>query len=120
MRLLAGVLAGQDFDSVLVGDESLSRRPMRRVMLPLRQMGADIDSEPDGTAPLRIHGRRLKGIEYASPVASAQIKSCVLLAGLYADGESSVTEPLLSRDHTERMLPVFGVPMQGACGVRGG
>jgi 3-phosphoshikimate 1-carboxyvinyltransferase len=120
MRLLAGVLAGQPFDSVLVGDASLSQRPMRRIITPLEQMGARIESGSGGRAPLRIHGRALRGIEYASPVASAQVKSCVLLAGLYAAGRSCVTEPQLSRDHTERMLPAFGVVLPAPCCVDGG
>jgi 3-phosphoshikimate 1-carboxyvinyltransferase len=121
MRLLAGVLAAQAFDSELIGDESLSLRPMRRIVAPLEQMGARISTGPDGRPPLRIHGNPgLRGIQYRSPVASAQVKSCLLLAGLYADGQTSVQEPLPSRDHTERMLPVFGVDLQGACGVQGG
>jgi 3-phosphoshikimate 1-carboxyvinyltransferase len=120
MRLLAGVLAGQGFDSTLVGDASLSRRPMRRIIRPLQQMGAVIECTPEGTAPLRIRGRALSGIRYRSPVASAQVKSCVLLAGLYAAGESCVREPRLSRDHTERMLPVFGVTLPRPCCVMGG
>jgi 3-phosphoshikimate 1-carboxyvinyltransferase len=112
MRLLAGVLAAQSFASVLTGDESLSRRPMRRVMEPLELMGARLSAE-DGHAPLRVEGRRpLKAIEYVSPVASAQVKSCVLLAGLGAEGRTRVTEPELSRDHTERMLRWFGVPVE--------
>ncbi len=110
MRLLAGLLAGQAFDSTLVGDESLSGRPMRRVTGPLSQMGAKIDTEADGTPPLHVHGgQTLHGIEFVSPVASAQIKSAVLLAGLYAHGETSVTEPHPTRDYTERMLSAFGV-----------
>ena len=121
MRLLAGVLAAQPFDSVLVGDESLSRRPMNRIVRPLRQMGAHIDTGPDGTPPLRIHGNPdLQGIDYDSPVASAQVKSCLLLAGLCARGRTSVREPYLSRDHTERMLPAFGVELDGDRAVRGG
>ncbi len=109
MRLLAGLLAGQPFDSELVGDDSLMRRPMMRVVEPLRSMGARIDCARDGRAPLRIHGGvRLRGMEYAMPVASAQVKSCVLLAGLYAEGETCVIEPGPSRDHTERMLRGFG------------
>jgi 3-phosphoshikimate 1-carboxyvinyltransferase len=120
MRLLAGVLAAQSFDSVLVGDASLSGRPMRRIMKPLALMGASIEASEGDTAPLRISGRALRGIAYDSPVASAQVKSCVLLAGLYASGTSSVREPMLSRDHTERMLPVFGVEMPRPCTVRGG
>lgn len=121
MRLLAGVLAAQPFDSVLVGDESLSRRPMKRIVTPLRQMGAVIGTEENGTPPLRISGTPgLKGIRYDSPVASAQVKSCVLLAGLYAKGRTAVSEPLKSRDHTEKMLPAFGVDLGGDCAVDGG
>lgn len=121
MRLLAGVLSGQAFDSTLSGDESLNSRPMGRVVKPLQLMGADITASASGTAPLLIrasHG--LKGIEYTSPVASAQIKSCVLLAGLFASGTTRVVEPRLSRDHTERMLPLFGVDLPAACTVMGG
>lgn len=124
MRLIAGVLAGQAFDSVLVGDESLSRRPMRRVTGPLAQMGARIDTQADGTPPLHVHGGQpLKGIAFASPVASAQVKSAVLLAGLYADGETSVVEPHPTRDYTERMLAAFGVEIDyspGKARLRGG
>ncbi len=109
MRLLCGLLAGQPFDSVLTGDESLSRRPMRRVTEPLSQMGAKIDTTPDGTAPLHIYGGcRLHGIHYDMPVASAQVKSALLLAGLYAEGETCVVEPAPTRDHTERMLQGLG------------
>ncbi len=109
MRLLAGVLAGQTFESVLIGDESLQKRPMKRVIEPLAKMGAEIRSN-DGTAPLMILGRTpLKAIEYQPPVASAQIKSCVLLAGLNSDGVTTVNEPVATRDHTERMLRWFGV-----------
>ncbi|CBL44611.1 3-phosphoshikimate 1-carboxyvinyltransferase [gamma proteobacterium HdN1] len=109
MRLLSGLLAGQAFDSTLTGDESLSHRPMGRVAKPLLQMGAVIATEPSGTPPIRITGRqRLRGIHYDMPMASAQVKSCVLLAGLYAEGETSVTEPAPTRDHTERMLRGFG------------
>ncbi|SFK64547.1 3-phosphoshikimate 1-carboxyvinyltransferase [Lysobacter sp. cf310] len=113
MRLLAGVLAGQGFDSVLIGDESLSKRPMRRVTEPLAAMGARIDSEPGGLPPLRIHGGRgLHGIDYTLPVASAQVKSALLLAGLYAQGETVVREPHPTRDYTERMLSAFGWPIE--------
>lgn len=113
MRLLSGLLAGQDFDVTLVGDESLSGRPMRRVTDPLATMGAVIESEPDGTAPLRIRGGApLKGVDYSMPMASAQVKSSLLLAGLYADGETCVTEPAPTRDHTERMLNGFGVEVR--------
>ncbi len=121
MRLLAGVLSGQGFDSTLSGDESLNSRPMGRVVVPLTMMGADITASATGTAPLLIHGHgELHGIDYVSPVASAQIKSCVLLAGLFASGTTRVTEPRLSRDHTERMLPLFGVDLPAACSVNGG
>ena len=109
MRLISGILSAQDFDVTLTGDASIQKRPMKRIMDPLSRMGADIESLPgNGCAPLYIQGRPLTGIHYASPVASAQVKSSVLLAGLYADGETAVTEPSLSRDHTERMLGLFG------------
>lgn len=112
MRLLSGLLAGQGFDVALVGDASLSVRPMRRITEPLEQMGARIETAEGGTAPLRINATgRLVGIEYRLPVASAQVKSCLLLAGLYADGETSVIEPTPTRDHTERMLKGFGYPV---------
>lgn len=112
MRLLSGLMAGQTFDSVLTGDASLSRRPMARVIDPLIAMGADIASSDGARAPLRISGgQRLRGIDYTPPVASAQIKSCVLLAGLYAEGVTTVHEPGVSRDHTERMLGAFGVEL---------
>ena len=121
MRLLAGVLSAQSFDSELVGDESLSRRPMRRIVEPLTRMGARIETTGTGTAPLRIHGTPgLKGINYQLPVASAQIKSCVLLAGLYASGTTCVSEPLTSRDHTEKMFPGFGVELMPPNCVKGG
>ena len=113
MRLMAGLLAGQRFDSVLVGDASLSRRPMRRITEPLRRMGAHIDTSPEGTPPLHIHGgARLHGIDYAMPMASAQVKSCLLLAGLYAQGRTCVTEPAPTRDHTERMLRGLGYAVE--------
>lgn len=114
MRLLAGILAAQDFDSVLTGDTSLNKRPMERIAAPLRQMGAVIQSTgTSGTSPLSITGRKkvgtsLQGIEYQMPVASAQIKSCLLLAGLWSEGTTTVTQPEVSRDHTERMLSAFG------------
>jgi len=124
MRLMAGILAGQAFDSVLIGDESLSKRPMKRVSEPLGQMGARIETNEGGRPPLRIHGRqKLHGIDYKMPMASAQVKSSLLLAGLYADGETMVTEPAPTRDHTERMLRGFGydVQVEGArARVRGG
>lgn len=108
-RLLSGILAGQPFDSKLSGDESLNSRPMKRIMEPLTQMGANISSIlRNNCAPLYITPGNLHGIHYESPVASAQVKSCILLAGLYADGETSVTEPSLSRNHTELMLKEFG------------
>ena len=108
-RLISGILAGQNFDTVLSGDASLNSRPMGRIMKPLSMMGADIISIHDtGCAPLSIKGRSLNAIHYDSPVASAQVKSCVLLAGMYSDGITSVTEPVLSRNHTEIMLNYFG------------
>lgn len=109
MRLMAGLLAGQEFSTTLKGDESLNGRPMGRIITPLTNMGAAIDSDCDGTPPLQIAGGlQLRGIHYEMPVASAQVKSAVLLAGLYADGETSVTEPAVTRDHTERMLRSMG------------
>jgi 3-phosphoshikimate 1-carboxyvinyltransferase len=124
MRLLSGVLAAQAFDSVLIGDASLSKRPMRRVIAPLAQMGARIDSEDGGLPPLRIAGgRALTGIDYTLPVASAQVKSSLLLAGLYAQGDTIVREPHPTRDYTERMLSAFGWPVEfspGFARVRGG
>ena len=112
-RLLSGILAGQPFESRLSGDESLNSRPMKRIIDPLRQMGADITSVlGNGCAPLCITPSRLHGIHYDSPVSSAQVKSCILLAGLYADGETSVTEPGLSRNHTELMLKEFGADIR--------
>ena len=117
MRLLSGLLAGQAFDSELVGDSSLMSRPMRRVTGPLAQMGAEIDTTDAGTAPLKIKGgRRLRAIDYHMPVASAQVKSCLLLAGLYAHGRTCVHEPAPTRDHTERMLNGMGYPVD--CGER--
>ena len=112
-RLLSGILAGQPFESRLSGDESLNSRPMKRIIDPLTQMGADITSIlGNGCAPLCITPSRLHGIHYNSPVSSAQVKSCILLAGLYADGETSVTEPGLSRNHTELMLKEFGADIR--------
>jgi 3-phosphoshikimate 1-carboxyvinyltransferase len=112
MRLMSGLLAGQAFDTVLTGDASLTRRPMRRVTEPLARMGARIETTEPGAAPLRIQGgQRLVGIDYRLPVASAQVKSCLLLAGLYAEGVTRVTEPTPTRDHTERMLEGFGYPV---------
>ncbi|WP_421621563.1 3-phosphoshikimate 1-carboxyvinyltransferase [Alkalilimnicola ehrlichii] len=113
MRLLCGLLAGQSFDTTLTGDASLSRRPMRRVIDPLAAMGAVIESGQGGTAPLTVRGGQpLHGIDYELPVASAQVKSALLLAGLYARGRTCVTEPAPTRDHTERMLAGFGYPVQ--------
>ena len=113
MRLLAGLLAGQAFDATLIGDESLSKRPMRRVIDPLAKMGAKIESNDGGLPPLRVSGgRKLQGIDYTLPVASAQVKSALLLAGLYAQGETQVHEPHPTRDYTERMLRAFGYPIE--------
>lgn len=110
IRLMAGIMSTQPFHVVMEGDESIAKRPMRRVIGPLRQMGAKIDGRKDGEfTPLAIRGGELQGISYTSPVASAQVKSAILLAGLQAKGITSVTEPHLSRDHTERMLQAFGV-----------
>lgn len=112
MRLLAGLLAGQVFDSRLVGDASLSRRPMARVIEPLARMGARIDAGPGGVPPLTIHANKsLQSIDYEISVASAQVKSAILLAGLYAEGETRVREPVPTRDYTERMLAAFGWPI---------
>ena len=107
MRLVSGILAGQNFNSVLLGDASLSKRPMKRIIEPLTLMGANIESE-NNQAPLKIFGKKLHGISYTSPIASAQVKSCILLAGLNADGVTKVTEPYLSRNHTELMLKYLG------------
>jgi len=118
MRLLAGILAGQPFDSELVGDASLMKRPMGRVITPLTKMGASIDSAPEGRPPLKVNGgQSLKGIHYDLPMASAQVKSSVLLAGLFAEGRTSVTEPAPTRDHTERMLRGFGYEVDNHNGV---
>jgi 3-phosphoshikimate 1-carboxyvinyltransferase len=112
MRLLAGILAGQDFESTLTGDESLRSRPMQRIIEPLEMMGAEISSV-GGRAPFRIQGRRrLQPIDYELLTASAQVKSCILLAGLYASGKTTVVENLSTRDHTERMLPSFGAQIE--------
>lgn len=125
MRLMAGLLAGQAFDSTLVGDVSLMQRPMARVTDPLALMGARIATAEAGRPPLRISGgQSLRGIHYDLPMASAQVKSCLLLAGLYADGTTSVTEPAPTRDHTERMLRAFGCEVArsdaGVIGLQGG
>ncbi len=112
-RLISGILSAQNFTSELNGDASIQKRPMKRIMDPLSQMGANIISiKNNGCAPLRITGQPLHGIHYNSPVASAQVKSCILLAGLYADGETSVTEPAISRNHTELMLGGFGATIR--------
>ncbi|MBB1610105.1 MULTISPECIES: bifunctional prephenate dehydrogenase/3-phosphoshikimate 1-carboxyvinyltransferase [unclassified Pseudomonas] len=113
MRLLSGLLAAQPFDSTLTGDASLTKRPMNRVAKPLREMGAVIETAAEGRPPLTIKGgQKLTGMHYDMPMASAQVKSCLLLAGLYAAGETSVTEPAPTRDHTERMLRGFGYPVE--------
>lgn len=123
MRLMTGLLAGQGFDSVLIGDESLSGRPMGRIIKPLSSMGAKIESR-DGKPPLIIRGQdKLQAIDYELPMASAQVKSAVLLAGLYADGTTRVTEPAVTRDHTERMLGSMGVSVvtnSGTIAITGG
>lgn len=110
MRLMSGILAGQNFDSTMIGDASLSKRPMKRVIEPVSLMGGCIEAV-DGHAPLKIHGRPLSGIDYVSKIASAQVKSCVLLAGMFADGVTSVIEPYLSRNHTELMLKYLGADL---------
>lgn len=120
MRLLAGILAGQSFDSIMTGDESLRARPMQRVVEPLSMMGANIAAQ-DGRAPLVISGRRpLQAIEYELLIASAQVKSCILLAGLYAEGQTEVIENETTRDHTERMLRRFGLPIETGAAERAG
>ena len=110
IRMLSGIVAGQRFDSEMAGDESLSRRPMERVITPLTAMGGQITSQ-NGRAPLRITGARLKGIHYRMPVASAQVKTCLLFAGLFADGETRIEEPLRTRDHGELALRAFGAQL---------
>ncbi len=113
IRLMAGLLSGQSFDVELRGDQSLSKRPMKRVTLPLSLMGAKIDTVENGLPPLKITGgSNLMGIEYTMPMASAQVKSCILLAGIFAAGETCVIEPAITRDHTERMLNAFGYPVK--------
>jgi 3-phosphoshikimate 1-carboxyvinyltransferase len=124
MRLLAGLLAGQRFSCTLTGDESLTGRPMGRIITPLTLMGAAIESDCDGTPPLQLSGGlRLHAIDYDLPIASAQVKSAILLAGIYADGRTSVTEPAVTRDHTERMLSSMGVDISargGTISIAGG
>lgn len=113
VRLMSGILAGQRFSSVITGDDSIQNRPMKRILTPLQRMDADISSmNGNGCAPLQINGRPLHAVQYTSPVASAQVKSCVLLAGLYADGITSVTEPVVSRNHSELMLRYFGASLK--------
>ncbi len=112
IRMLSGILAAQPFTSRIGGDESLSKRPMQRIMTPLGQMGASIEARDGKFPPLTIHGRRLQAIDYTLPVASAQVKSCVLLAGLFADGDTIVREPIRTRDHTEIALEQFGAEVE--------
>jgi 3-phosphoshikimate 1-carboxyvinyltransferase len=119
MRMLSGIVAGQKFSSEMVGDESLSRRPMARVITPLTAMGAQIESQ-DGKPPLRITGAALKAIDYTMPVASAQVKSCLLFAGLFADGETRIEEPLRTRDHGEVALRAFGAKLDRRSNAQGG
>lgn len=117
IRLISGILAAQGFDSTLNGDASIQKRPMNRVIKPLSQMGADIESTNDGYAPLTIHGKKLKSMEYTMPVASAQVKSSILLASLFAEGTTTIIEPVASRDHTEIMLNYFGANIKNENGV---
>lgn len=111
MRLLSGIVAGCPFTTMMHGDASLSRRPMKRVIAPLQRMGARIEATPAGTAPLTIQGGNLRGIHYDMPIASAQVKSCILFAGLQAEGETTVSEPQATRDHSERMLAAMGADL---------
>ena len=123
MRMLSGILAGQDFSCALHGDASLTRRPMGRIMTPLRSMGAEISAAANDRPPLHIHGRKLRGIEYQTPIASAQVKSAVLFAGLLAEGETTVDEPHRTRDHTEQALRAFGAELsrsKNRVTIRGG
>ena len=117
MRMLAGLLAAQPFESRLGGDESLSRRPMGRIMAPLEQMGARVEARDGRYPPLTIHGGNVRAIDYTLPVASAQVKSCVLLAGLYAEGQTIVREPMRTRDHTEIALQEFGAEIERSRGA---
>lgn len=112
IRLLSGILAGQNFTTKIAGDDSLNKRPMKRILTPLREMGAQIKARDDNFAPLEIRGGKLRGFHYEMPMASAQVKSAVLLAGLFADGETSLTEPARTRDHTEIALEEFGAPIE--------
>src|SRR5437870_9206124 len=129
MRLLSAILAGQQFSSKLTGDDSMQMRPMKRIIGPLREMGANIRARDDNYAPLEIRGAKLKSIDYNMPMASAQVKSAVLLAGLFADGVTSVTEPARTRDHSELALEEFGAALEkngrtirihGLAGANGG
>ena len=122
LRMLSGLLAGQPFPSRISGDESLSRRPMQRIMLPLRQMGARIEAREDRFPPLAINGGALHAVDYSLPVASAQVKTCILFAGLYAEGRTTVREPIVTRDHTEVALREFGAEIDkqgGAVSIQG-
>ncbi len=122
MRLLSGILAGQEFDSEITGDESLSKRPMNRITNPLQEMGAEISARENKYPPLKIKGGQLKPINYTLPIPSAQVKSCLLLAGLYARGTTTIVEPVKSRDHTERMLQFLGADInlsQNRIDIRG-
>jgi 3-phosphoshikimate 1-carboxyvinyltransferase len=119
IRMLSGVLAGQSFTTTITGDSSLRRRPMRRVIDPLKQMGAEIESEEGGRAPLEIRGRKLHAIDYTTPIPSAQVKSAILLAGLYAEGSTIVRESVATRDHTERALIGFGATIETVNGSKG-
>ena len=112
IRLLSGILAGQSFTTKIAGDDSLNKRPMKRILTPLREMGAQITARDDNFAPLEIRGGKLRGIHYEMPMASAQVKSAVLLAGLFAEGETAVSEPARTRDHTELALEEFGAPLE--------
>ena len=123
MRMLSGILAGQKFASDLIGDASLSRRPMARIIAPLEMMGAKVAAQNGGRPPLRVTGGNLKGIAYSLPVASAQVKSCLLFAGLFADGKTSIVEPVQTRDHGELALRAFGAEVMQSgkeCSIRGG
>lgn len=117
IRLISGILSAQDFDCVLNGDASIRKRPMRRIIDPLSLMGADIESTNGGYAPLTIHGKKLNAIEYTMPVASAQVKSSILLASLFAEGTTVIREPVASRDHTEIMLNYFGANIKNSKGI---
>lgn len=117
IRLISGILSAQNFDTVLNGDASIQKRPMKRVITPLSLMGADIESTNDGYAPLTIHGTKLNAIEYTMPVASAQVKSSILLASIFADGTTTINEPVASRNHTEIMLNHFGADIKNTDGV---